>query len=234
MGPELESKRILLVEDERFMLAILAMTLKEMGFATVDEAESGEEALEKIVLNQYDLVITDVEMGELNGLGLIRLIRTGATSLPVDTRIIVLTGLSEVSVLSEAVSLDIQGFMVKPTSKSLLIEKVEQAFIGSVKLKTYHKQAKGVVEHPSTWINPYEKNKSGEGLKVEAANQVTEVEIELEKLAKGMVLIDEITTARGAVLIKAGETIRDMHVQVLHDLRAMIDQDKVKAYLPEY
>ena len=61
--------KVLIVDDEPGMRVLLRKIINKVnGFEIVDEAESGEKALEIIIDKNVDLVFLDVEMGNLNGI----------------------------------------------------------------------------------------------------------------------------------------------------------------------
>lgn len=68
------TKRILAVDDEDSITRILQVNLERAGY-TVDTAASGHEALTCLLQNDYDLLISDVMMPEMDGLELIEHIR---------------------------------------------------------------------------------------------------------------------------------------------------------------
>jgi DNA-binding response OmpR family regulator len=74
--------RILLVEDEPAAAQMLAKGLREHGYA-VDLAADGEDGLEKIWINQYDLVILDVVLPRKDGFAVCQELRTAGSSVPV-------------------------------------------------------------------------------------------------------------------------------------------------------
>jgi len=82
--------RILLVDDNPHGLVARRMILEEQGYG-VETALSGEEAWQRFQKTQFDVVVTDFRMGEMDGLQLIRLIR--ATESP--ARIVLLSGFVE-------------------------------------------------------------------------------------------------------------------------------------------
>jgi CheY-like chemotaxis protein len=83
----LPSARILLVDDNARGLTARKMILADHGYG-VETALSGEEAWELFQKHQFDIVVTDLRMGGIDGVELIRRIR--ATETP--TRIILLSG----------------------------------------------------------------------------------------------------------------------------------------------
>jgi DNA-binding response OmpR family regulator len=74
--------RILVVEDEPAAAAVLAKGLREFTYA-VDIADNGDDALEQIGVNDYDLVILDVMLPGINGLDLCRQLREARITVPI-------------------------------------------------------------------------------------------------------------------------------------------------------
>jgi two-component system, OmpR family, alkaline phosphatase synthesis response regulator PhoP len=68
------NKRILAVDDEESIRRILEVNLVQAGY-TVETAESGSHALTLLLKNDYDLLISDVMMPEMDGLELVEHIR---------------------------------------------------------------------------------------------------------------------------------------------------------------
>ena len=74
--------RILVVEDEPVAAGVLAKGLREHAYA-VDVADNGEDALEQVGVNDYDLVILDVLLPGINGFDLCRQLRDEGTTIPI-------------------------------------------------------------------------------------------------------------------------------------------------------
>jgi CheY-like chemotaxis protein len=70
------SSRILVVDDEPFIVQLVADMLSEAGY-DVDTAENGLVALEQIRQRSYDLILSDLRMPALDGLGLYREVEQG-------------------------------------------------------------------------------------------------------------------------------------------------------------
>ena len=68
------AKKILIVDDEPAIVKGLSFSLKQDGYE-IDAAYDGEEAIEKFNSNPYDLIILDVMLPKLNGLGVLQRIR---------------------------------------------------------------------------------------------------------------------------------------------------------------
>lgn len=105
-----EYRRVLLVEDDRFLRRACEKSLRQQGF-TVLTATDGEEALRVIRNGPLDLILLDILMPKLTGIEVLRAIRADdATShIPV----IVLTNSSKESDLQEMKSLRVAAYWVK-------------------------------------------------------------------------------------------------------------------------
>jgi two-component system chemotaxis response regulator CheY len=106
-------KRILIVEDSATMRSLLASTLEELEVPVkITEACSGFEALRFLPRDDYDLVVTDINMPDINGLELVSFVKGNAKyrSIPL---IIVSTEGSERD-RDKGLSLGADAYMVKP------------------------------------------------------------------------------------------------------------------------
>lgn len=101
--------RILVVDDEAGIRELLAKTLAVAEY-DVDLAPGGQEALERLHRDQYDLLITDLRMPGVDGLTLIREARRFMPQLP----IIIITGYSTEASAIEALNLGVNGYLTKP------------------------------------------------------------------------------------------------------------------------
>jgi two-component system chemotaxis response regulator CheY len=69
------SKRILVIDDAALVRAYYRQALEQAGYE-VDEAFNGLEALEKVLMQNYDLVIVDVNMPQMDGMTFLRSLRS--------------------------------------------------------------------------------------------------------------------------------------------------------------
>ena len=76
------SMRILVVEDEKKLVAFIKRGLKEAGYA-VDTADDGEEALFQAEFNPYDLIILDIMLPKGDGISVCRTLRQKGIDVPV-------------------------------------------------------------------------------------------------------------------------------------------------------
>ncbi|HSQ75888.1 MAG TPA: response regulator [Bacteroidota bacterium] len=101
--------KILLADDEEALRELLREQLSAQGY-TIDEAQDGVEAVEKLQQNSYHLAILDINMPRKTGLDVLRHIRE--QNLPV--RVIMLTGRLGFSVGSESMLLGADEYITKP------------------------------------------------------------------------------------------------------------------------
>lgn len=76
--------KLLVVDDSKAMRMIVKRTLRQAGFENcdVDEAENGVEALAKIKAGSYDLVLSDWNMPEMNGIDLLETLKAEGNATP--------------------------------------------------------------------------------------------------------------------------------------------------------
>jgi len=117
------TKRVLVVDDDPQPRQTLVEFLKALGHET-GVAASGQEAIATLRRERYDLVLTDLFMPEMDGLEVVREIKTMSPDLPV----IVITGLSSVQSAVESVRAGAFDYIEKPVSLEALQIRVEKAF----------------------------------------------------------------------------------------------------------
>ncbi|HXC37590.1 MAG TPA: sigma 54-interacting transcriptional regulator [Burkholderiales bacterium] len=114
--------RILVADDDPDILKLVSMRLGAAGYE-VQQADSGERALAMFSAEQPHVVITDLKMGELDGMGLFEAIRARASTVPV----IVLTAHGTIPDAVSAIQQGVFGFIPKPFDGKALVEQVERA-----------------------------------------------------------------------------------------------------------
>jgi len=114
--------RILLVEDEVNMARTLAKILRRRGFE-VSSAVNGNEALTALAETDFDVVITDLNMPQMDGMTLLKEMKERALS-PVT---LVLTGHGTIQTAVEAMRLGAWDYLIKPCHPDELLVKVTQA-----------------------------------------------------------------------------------------------------------
>ncbi|MCK4739113.1 MAG: response regulator [Deltaproteobacteria bacterium] len=117
-------KKILSAEDSPATQKFISFTLKYKGYE-VTTANDGIEALEKLALGTFDLIILDIMMPRMNGLEVLKEIKTKTPFK--DVPIIMLTSEKGDADRKQAMELGATKFLTKPFQPPELLEAVEGA-----------------------------------------------------------------------------------------------------------
>lgn len=118
--------RFLVVDDFSTMRRIVRNLMKELGYLTVDEAEDGAVALQKLQAATFDFVVTDWNMPNMDGLTLLQSIRADPAlkHLPV----LMITAEAKKENIIAAAQAGASGYIVKPFTAATLGEKLSKIF----------------------------------------------------------------------------------------------------------
>ncbi len=115
-------KRILIVDDARFMRMMLRSILEEAGYEVVGEAETGTEALWKFAQLKPDLMILDIIIPELEGnVVLGRVLK----QFP-DAKVLIVSAVGQRLLVDKALKSGAAGYIVKPVEPEMLIKEVKR------------------------------------------------------------------------------------------------------------
>ncbi len=114
--------KVLLVDDSGTMRKIQTRCLSQLGIDDVTDAADGVEALATFEANEFDVVITDWNMPNMDGLQLLKEIRTRNADIPV----IMVTTEAERARVMTAIQAGVTDYLVKPFSPDDLREKFER------------------------------------------------------------------------------------------------------------
>jgi two-component system response regulator ResD len=153
IGVEIMNK-ILIVDDEMEMRMLLRIYLQQEYFV-VEEASNGKEAYEKILVNEYDLVILDVMMPIMDGWETIERVRKIS-----DIPIIMLTAKGAVQDKVTGLSTGADDYLVKPFDEAELIVRVKALLRRTQKVinKDEVLKYKGIIVNQSARIVLYQDN----------------------------------------------------------------------------
>jgi len=118
--------KILVVEDEEILLTALSEELKQEGFDVVG-AKDGVEGLEKAASEQPNLMLLDLVMPRLDGIGTLKQLKAqeNTKNIPV----VILTNLSDYDKISDALSLGAMDYLVKANYRlEELVTKIKTVF----------------------------------------------------------------------------------------------------------
>ncbi len=125
-----ENANVLVVDDEGAIRYSVSKTLQRVGY-NVSEAASGEEALDIMKKQHFDVVLTDIRMPGLTGVELLRRIKEVAP----DAIVILMTGYASLGTAVEALRLGAHDYLIKPSSSQDIRQSVARGVERSRNLK---------------------------------------------------------------------------------------------------
>jgi len=114
-------ERILLVEDQETTREFIGMILADADFA-VDKAADGSEAIEAMRERDYDLVLTDLKLGELSGIDVLE----AATAKEDAPAVIIITAHGTIENAVEAIKMGAYDYLTKPVSSEELLHAIRR------------------------------------------------------------------------------------------------------------
>lgn len=106
--------KIMLVDDEEEVRKSIIRKIpwEETGFEVIGDAENGKDALEKIEMNEPDVVLTDIRMPYMDGLAMAERIRQTHPSI----KIVIFSGFDEFEYAKKAIKLNVIEYILKPVN----------------------------------------------------------------------------------------------------------------------
>lgn len=127
--PKASAISVLIVDDQQSMRGICKYILGQLGFKDITEAKSGRDALGKLEKDMPDLIISDWNMDDIDGLTLLKVLRKHpkTSGLP----FIMATGRSDKEQVQEAISCGVNNYIIKPFDAGTMKKRIE-AVIGAL------------------------------------------------------------------------------------------------------
>ena len=124
--PADKNMKILVVDDHESMRRIVKQILQDLGFPNVETADDGSTALPMVRTKEFDFVITDWNMPEMEGIDLLRAIRADAeiSKLPV----LLVTAESKKEQIIQAAKAGVNDYVVKPFNSEIIQNKISRIF----------------------------------------------------------------------------------------------------------
>ena len=225
-----DRKRILLVDDDPFILGVLEKLLGLLGIATVLHAGDGEQALRLLDQNAVDLLITDVQMPNLDGLSLLKRIRSGQSSAAASLPCIVVSSLDDEATLATALALDVNGFVQKPFKAPILIKRLLIALSETFSESLDHQYSDVPIDVDRLQLGghyqPTSTTHQAQHIPLERREKYTVVS--LFQLRPDMQLAEDIKTKNGTVLLSAGFTLNQGRVHRMWELEENLEKTSFK------
>lgn len=120
-------KRILIVDDDEFLLDMYTVKFKEAGFE-VDFAAEGRTAKEKMRKHRYDAILLDIVMPQLDGFTILKDLRQEKGNVNIkDALIVYLTNLGQREDIEKGLALGVDDYIIKAHfTPSEVVRKVEE------------------------------------------------------------------------------------------------------------
>ncbi len=118
--------KILVVDDFSTMRRIIKNLLKDLGFSNIQEADDGSTALPMLQQGDFDFVVTDWNMPGMQGIDLLRAIRSDDSLKHIP--VLMVTAEAKKEQIVAAAQAGVNGYVVKPFTAATLKEKLDKIF----------------------------------------------------------------------------------------------------------
>lgn len=246
----LTGQRVLVVDDQKFIRGIISTGLKGFG-AEVVEASDGFEALTVLGLNDtvsggnlealkrqrpdmfqvgrhahkpFDCVVSDIRMLPMNGLEMLKAVRSGMTSARRDMPVVIMSAHSDEALIGAAIALDAHGFVAKPVSQKEVSDRILRAQKMTVQLKAANIYQMLIIPELDTSTIETDVGRMAENIVAViragdvAAIAGTVMTVRWDALIVGDTLSDNFTTKSGRLIAPAGTKVSDVLLHALRDL----------------
>jgi len=233
--------RFYVVDDHAFSRHLVQEALRGLGAREIDSASNGSEAITQLqsmsltgrraehpadsgpiepgelsrLHGGYDCIITDFNMKPLNGLHVLKWIRTGRAGVARSTPVIILTGHADDYLVSAALELDTHAFILKPVSHGELVSKVKRVLHTPINLQANEQY--GTIDIPGH-IEP---SLRGIGQDLPSNVLAGATRISIDKISPGCILATNLRGSSGAVIVEEGTRLTNSLLEKLTDLRTM-------------
>ena len=223
---EIQSLRILLVDDEPFIQSAIKQALTNFGFNHIHTAENGEKALDVFDKTNIDILLTDIQMPLMNGLELLQTVRSGYGHVKRTLPVIIFTCMSDTETLGRAIAMDVNGFLTKPIKPGAFCEKILIALSEEVELRD--KSSYLDVATDSDDLGP--DSDQSESIAAESVEAHSGQPISVHALRPGMRLALAVQCSNGDLLLHAGITLNQRMISRLIELDSVM---RIEGYYVE-
>ena len=210
------TKSVLVIDDEKFSRVIVRRALHPLE---VREAPNGAEGLQAYLSDpSIAMILCDFNMPVMDGLKVLKAIRSGFEGAHNAVPILMLTGNSDSALVRTALQLDVDGFIVKPISQSAIEARLKYVLTNprDVRPPKYYQgiEVDSVSERLLKTLGTYvEEKKDAEGPAI-----TTEREIKLGDIPPNSLLTRDIKAPTGELLVAAGQVLSERLIRRLTEL----------------
>lgn len=112
----MNNAQILIIDDDPDIRRLIRIHLEEV-VTKVEEAKGGQEAIQQLMSDRFDLMLLDLMMDDMNGLEILRFVR----SKGIDTPVIIISAIAEIDKKVETLGLGADDYVTKPFMPSELV-----------------------------------------------------------------------------------------------------------------
>jgi two-component system chemotaxis response regulator CheY len=127
--PNAAALKVLVVDDQASVRQMTRIALEKLGIRMIHEAPNGQVALATILAQPVDVIISDYNMPEMDGVGLLRAVRGHQQIRKVP--FILVTGRGDRELVVKAAQAGVNNYIVKPFDEATLRQKLE-AVLGKI------------------------------------------------------------------------------------------------------
>lgn len=120
----MDKLRFLVVDDSSAMRQLITFALRRLGQVDIVEASDGVDALKKLPVGKYDVIITDINMPVMDGLKLVKLVKGNSNYAGVP--VIIITTEGAVEDREKGLALGANAYIAKPIQTTNLLETVKK------------------------------------------------------------------------------------------------------------
>ena len=214
--------KVLVVDDQVLVRTLMTQALRNMGLRAeaILQAADGASAMRALEIRQVDLVLCDIQMDGMDGIGLLKELRCGQTANPSNLPFIFLSGHADRTNVLAAARLHADGFIVKPP-KPADVEKAIELALTKPRPEAdpfrYFAVATGGdherhahLPHAATLLEP---------ATLEESHHAAGILLPLEGVKPGMVLARDLTNLSGHLLLPKGTRITATQLTALRNFR---------------
>lgn len=239
---DLSPYSILLVDDVAFARDLMTRQLMGMGEPTIHHADDGAQALEVLQsAKTVDFVISDINMPVMNGLQLLKAIRTDKAGVSPSMPFAIITGFSDSHLMEMALVLDVTALLVKPASNNRLSARIEKMLARTDDepwLKPAETYQEIVIDEwedgePVTPASLEDRRATYRAMKREPKAETpstgkgaipvaeTEIRVALDEVQAGAVVSRDVYTAGGRLYLPVGTKWTRRVISLLQDLERL-------------
>jgi len=243
--------KVLVVDDQKFIRGLVSQGLKANG-AQVAEAADGFEALTILGIGDQmeggsvealkrerpdmfqgivhtrrdiDVVVSDIRMLPMNGLEMLKAIRSGLTSAHRGLPVVIMSAHSDEALIGAAIALDAHGFVAKPVSQKAIGERIQRALSMKINTKPADVYRMLIIPELDSATLETDVGRAAENLvaviragDVAIASGQRAITVRWQDIVIGDVLNENFMTKSGRLVAPAGTRVTDVLVAALQDL----------------